>query len=36
MFWAASTPTSAMVVWSIGFVIVTMMVAVRTFNRRAL
>ena len=36
MFWAASTPTPAMVVWAFGFVIVTMFVALRTFNRRPL
>ena len=36
MFWSASTPTVAMVVWAIGHVIFTMALAVRTFNRRPL
>ena len=36
ILWNASTPTTAMVVWSIGFVVVVLWSAVRTFNRRPL
>lgn len=36
IFWNASTPTMAMVVWSIGFVVVVLGMAIRTFNRRPL
>jgi len=36
MIWNASAPTMAMVVWSVGLILVTLAVSVRTFNRRAL
>ena len=36
MMWSVSAPTAAMVVWSVGFVLVVLAFALRTFNRRAL
>jgi Cu-processing system permease protein len=36
MFWSASTPTTAMVVWGCGYIVAVMALAVRSFNRRAL
>ncbi len=36
MFWNASAPTPAMVVWSVGLIVVMLAVSVRAFNRRAL
>lgn len=36
MFWNASAPTTAMVVWSVGLIVVMLAVSLRAFNRRAL
>jgi ABC-type transport system involved in multi-copper enzyme maturation permease subunit len=36
MFWSASTPTAAMIVWAVAYVGLALALAVRTFNRRAL
>ena len=36
MFWSASTPTSAMIVWAVAYVGLALALAIRTFNRRAL
>jgi Cu-processing system permease protein len=36
MFWSASTPTMAMIVWAVGYVGLALALAIRTFNRRAL